>query len=71
MSADEKINNSNENFLKLKAPLYFSPSSNKKHSNLGNLYTEPRNIHNENDSNLSKNQIIQKLNNININKNII
>ena len=71
MSAVEEINNSKENFLKLKAPLYFSPSTHKKHSNLGNLYTEPRNIHQEIDSNLSKNQIKQKLNNTNINKNII
>ena len=71
MSAGEEINNNKENFLKLKAPLYFSPSSHKKHSNLGNLYTEPRNIHQEIDSNLSKNQIKQKLNNTNINKNII
>ena len=71
MSAGEEINNSKESFLKLKAPLYFSPSSHKKHSNLGNLYTEPRNIHQEIDSNLSKNQIKQKLNNTNINKNII
>ena len=71
MSAGEEINNNKENFLKLKAPLYFSPSSHKKHSNLSNLYTEPRNIHQEIDSNLSKNQIKQKLNNTNINKNLI
>ena len=69
MSASEE-NNNKENFLKLKAPLYFSPYSNKKH-NLGNLYTEPRNIHQEIDSNLSKNQIKQKINNANINKNIL
>ena len=71
MSAGEEINNSKENFLKLKAPLYFSPSSHKKHSNLGNLYTEQRNLHQEIDSNLSRNQIKQKLNNTNINKNLI
>jgi hypothetical protein len=70
MSASEEINNSKDNFLKMKAPLYFSPYSNKKH-NLGNIYTEPRNIHQEIDSNLSKNQIKQKLNNVNINKNLI
>ena len=69
MSAIEE-NNNKENYLKLKAPLYFSPYSNKKH-NLGNLYTEPRNIHQEIDSNLSKNQIKQKINNGNINKNIL
>ena len=69
MSAIEE-NNNKENYLKLKAPLYFSPYSNKKH-NLGNLYTEPRNIHQEIDSNLSKNQIKQKINNGNISKNIL
>ena len=56
MSANEEMNNSKDNFIKMKAPLYFSPNSNKKH-NFGNLYTEPRNLHQEIDSNLSKNQI--------------
>ena len=74
MSANDEMNNSKENtkenIIKMKAPLYFSPYSNKKH-NLGNLNTEPRNIHQEIDSNLSKNQIKQKINNVNRNKNII
>ena len=70
MSANEEMNNSKDNFIKMKAPLYFSPNSNKKH-NFGNLYTEPRNLHQEIDSNLSKNQIKQKLNNGNLTKNII
>ena len=70
MSAKEEINNSKDNFIKMKAPLYFSPNSNKKHS-LGNIYTEPRNLHQEIDSNLSKNQIKQKINNGNLTKNII
>ena len=70
MSANEEMNNSKDNFIKMKAPLYFSPYSNKKH-NFGNLNTEPRNIHQEIDSNLSKNQIKQKINNANKSKNII
>jgi hypothetical protein len=70
MSANEEMNNSKDNFIKMKAPLYFSPYSNKKH-NFGNLNTEPRNIHQEIDSNLSKNQIKQKVNNANKSKNII
>ena len=70
MSAEKEINNNKINFLKINTPLYFSPYSNKKH-NIGNLYTEPRNIHKEAESNLSKNQIKQKINNGNINKNLI
>ena len=70
MSANEEINNSKENIIKMKAPLYFSPYSNKK-CNLVNLNTEPRNIHQEIDSNLSKNQIKQKINNVNKSKNMI
>ncbi len=69
MSATEE-NNNKENFLKIKAPLYFSPYSHKKQS-IGNLYTEPKNMHQEIDSNLSRNQIKQKINNGNINKNLI
>ena len=70
MSANEENDNSKENFIKMKAPLYFSPYSNKKIS-FGNILTEPRNILQEVDSNLSKNQIKQKLSNVNITKNII
>ena len=70
MSAKDEMNNSKDNFIKMKAPLYFSPYSNKKHS-LGNLYTEPRNIHQEIDSKLSKNQIKQKINNANLTRNMI
>ena len=62
MSAYEENNNSKENLLKVKAPLYFSPYPNKKH-NIENLYTEPRNNHQQIDANLSKNQIKQKINN--------
>ena len=70
MSANKENDNSKDNFIKMKAQLYFSPYSNKK-MNLGNVFTEPRNIHQEIDSNLSKNQIKQKLSNVNITKNII
>ena len=62
MSVYEENNNSKENLLKIKAPLYFSPYPNKKH-NLENLYTEPKNNHQQIDANLSKNQIKQKINN--------
>ena len=70
MSAAEEKSNNKENCLKLKAPLYFSPYSNKK-NNFTNLNSEPRKIFKEKDSNLSKNQIKQKINNSNINKNLI
>ena len=70
MSAIKEINNSKENLLKLKAPLYFSPYSYKKY-NLGIIHTEPKNIYQETNSYLSKNQIKQKINNGNNNKNII
>ena len=70
MSTTEEKNNNKKNFLKIKAPLYFSPYSHKK-NNFENLYTEPRNIHQEIDSNLSNNQIKQKINNSNVNKNLI
>ena len=70
MSTTEEKNNNKKNFLKIKAPLYFSSYSHKKNS-FENLYTEPRNIHQEIDSNLSNNQIKQKINNSNVNKNLI
>ena len=70
MSTNEENNIIRDNFFKVKAPIYFSPYLNKKH-NIGNIYTEPRNIHQEIDSNLSKNQIKQKINNVNINKNLV
>ena len=68
MSSNE--NNFKNNFIKKNIQLYSSPYSNKKQI-LGNIYTEPRNILHEIDSNLSKNQTKQKTNNANINKNLI
>ena len=68
MSAIEE-NNSKDNLNKIIYNLNFSPYTNKK-NNLGIIYTEPRNVLKEKDSNLSKNQIKQKINS-NINKNII
>ena len=59
MSSSHEINIYKDNFIKNKAPLYFSPDSNKKH-NFTNLYTEPRNIYQESDPNLLKNPIMIK-----------
>ena len=59
MSSAHEINIQKDNFIKSKAPLYFSPDSNKKH-NFTNLYTEPRNIYQERDSNLLKNPLMSK-----------
>ena len=59
MSSAHEINTQKDNFIKSKAPLYFSPDSNKKH-NFTNLYTEPRNIYQERDSNLLKNPLMSK-----------
>ena len=59
MSSAHEINIQKDNFIKSKAPLYFSPDSNKKH-NFTNLYTEPRNIYQESDPNLLKNPLMSK-----------
>ena len=59
MSSAHEINIYKDNFIKSKAPLYFSPDANKKH-NFTNLYTEPRNIYQETDSNLKKNPLMNK-----------
>lgn len=59
MSSAHEINIHKDNFIKSKAPLYFSPDSNKKH-NFTNLYTEPRNIYQETDSNLLKNPLMNR-----------
>jgi len=69
MSTANGINILKDNLIKNKTPLYFSPDSNKKHI-FSNIYTEPRNIYQEGESILSKNQIKQKVNS-NFNKNII
>jgi hypothetical protein len=68
MSNANGINIHKDNFIKSKTPIYFSPDPNKKQK-FSNLYTEPRNIHQETDAILSKNQIKQKF--INLNKNIL
>ena len=59
MSSSHEINIYKDNFIKNKAPLYFSPDSNKKH-NFTNLYTEPRNIYQESDPNLLTNPLMIK-----------
>jgi hypothetical protein len=68
MSNSNGINFHKDNFNKSKAALYFSPDPNKKQK-FSNLYSEPRNIHQETDAFLSKNQIKQKI--TSMNKNIL
>ena len=60
MSKRDDKANSKEKFIKLKAPLYFSPHPPKKLTNITKLYTEPKNIYQETENNLSKNKIKQK-----------
>ena len=67
---DDKTNNK-EKFIKLKAPLYFSPNPPKKHTNIPNLYIDPKNIYQETEINSTKNKIKQKLSSNNLNKNLI
>ena len=69
MSTANEINILKDNLIKNKTQLYFSPDSNKKHI-FSKIYTEPRNIYQEGEPILSKNQIKQKVNS-NLNKNII
>jgi hypothetical protein len=71
MSTRDEKTNSKEKFIKLKAPLYFSPHPPKKLTNITKLYTETKNIHQETEYNLSKNKIKQKLNGKNLNKNVL
>ena len=70
MSKRDDKANSKEKFIKLKSPLYFSPHPPKKLTNITKLYTEPKNIYQETENNLSKNKIKQKLNTKILNKNI-
>jgi hypothetical protein len=60
MFVNEEFNNSKSNFSNTNVALYFSPYIHKKKS-IGNLYTEPRKIPIEKDSN-SRNKIKQKVN---------
>jgi hypothetical protein len=69
MSTAQEIIILKDNLIKNKTPLYFSPDPNKKHI-FSNIHTEPRNIYQEGEPILSKNQIKQKVNS-NLNKNII
>lgn len=62
MSTSHEINIHKDNFIKSKSPIYFSPDPNKKH-NFTKLYTEPRNIYQQTDSNLTKNPIIRNKSN--------
>ena len=69
MSKRESKSNSKENLIKLKAPLFFSPSSQKKNNNIVKLNIEPKKIYQQTDYNLSKNKIKQKINLANLNTN--
>ena len=60
MFVNEELNNSKSNYSSNNFPLYFSPYIHKKKS-IGNLYTEPRKIPIEKDSN-SRNKSKQKAN---------
>ena len=54
MSKRESKSNSKENLIKLKAPLFFSPSTQKKHTNIIKLNIEPKKIYQQTEYNLSK-----------------
>ena len=69
MSKRESKSNSKENLMKLKAPLFFSPSTQKKHTNIIKLNIEPKKIYQQTEYNLSKNKIKQKINLGNLNTN--
>ena len=60
MLVNEEINNSKSNLGKNNLPLYYSPYIHKKKS-IGNLYTEPRKIPIEKESN-TRNKAKQKMN---------
>jgi hypothetical protein len=65
---EDMNNNSKQNFAQVDLPLYFSPYIHKKKS-IGNLYTEPRKIPIEKDSNSRNNKKINysiKISNSNI-----
>ena len=69
MSKRESKSNNKENLMKLKAPLFFSPSNPKKHTNIIKLNIEPKKIYQQTEYNLSKNKIKQKINLGNLNTN--
>ena len=54
MSKRESKSNSKENLIKLKAPLFFSPSTQKKHTNIIKLNIEPKKIYQQTEYDLSK-----------------
>ena len=59
MFVNEELNNSKSNYSSNNYPLYFSPYIHKKKS-IGNLYTEPRKIPIEKESN-SRNKMNKKI----------
>ena len=69
MSTRNAKSNSKEKFIKLNSPQYISPHSLRKNANISKLYSEHKNIYHETDYNLSKNNIKQKINVKNLNKN--
>lgn len=69
MTTENEVNTHKANDIKSKTPLYFSPDSSKK-NNFLKLRLASKNIYQNTDSNLSKNQIKKKINS-NLSKNII
>lgn len=69
MTTENEVNIHKANDIKSKTPLYFSPDSSKK-NNFLKLRLASKNIYQNTDSNLSKNQIKKKINS-NLSKNII
>ena len=63
MSKREDKSTSKEKFIKLKAPLYFSPNPPKKDSNMPNILIEPKNLYQETEINTTNEKIMQKINN--------
>ena len=69
MTTANEVNIQKANVIKNKAPQYFSPDSSKK-NNFLKLRLENKKIYQNNESNLSKNQLKKKINS-NLGKNII
>ena len=69
MSVNENIINNKAHYSNMNSAIYFSPYAHKKKV-IGNLYTEPRNIPIQSDSN-SKNKTKPKISNPILSKNII
>ena len=69
MSKKETKSNSKENLIKLKAPLFFTPTSQKKNANIIKLNIEQNKIYQQTEYNITKNKIKPKININNLNVN--